>query len=81
MKFSENGIEILKTIYHEAYEKGNIRGKKIKEAYMTDLLQLLVDQGHKIKAVPIFENWVEIDTIDDLKNRKIKARVDSIDNE
>ena len=48
MKFSENGIEILKTIYHEAYEKGNIRGKKIKEAFNRFCSSILIEFVHQV---------------------------------
>jgi L-glutamine-phosphate cytidylyltransferase len=81
MKFSEKGTEALKDAYHESCKKGDIRGKKIEKAYMTDLLQLMIDSGHKVKAVPVSDYWVEIDTIEDLENPVTKDRVARIDNE
>lgn len=81
MKFSEYGIEILKNIYHESCEKGDIRGKDIKQAYMTDLLQHLIDSGHKIKAVQVSDDWVEVDTVEDIRNPVTIERIRRIDNQ
>ena len=38
-----------------------------KNFYMTDFLQLLIDKKYKIKAVPVANNWLEIDTISDIQ--------------
>lgn len=35
--------------------------------YMTDLLQGLIDENYKLKAVHIQRGWFEIDDCDDLK--------------
>ena len=32
---------------------------------MTDLLQGLIDEGYKIRAIPINNGWLELDTYDD----------------
>ena len=34
--------------------------------YMTDLLQGMIDEGNKLKAVHINRGWYEIDDCDDL---------------
>ena len=34
---------------------------------MTDLLQGLIDEGHKLRAVHIQRGWFEIDNLKDLK--------------
>ena len=80
MKFSEMGIKTLKDSYHQSNRNGYIRGKKIENAYMTDLLQHMIDSGHKIKAVPVADYWVEVDTVEDLKNPVTEDRVAKIDN-
>ena len=36
-----------------------------KQSYMTDFLQGLINANHKIKAVPIFGGWLELDSIND----------------
>ena len=47
--------------------------------YMTSFLQLLIDNGWKVKAVLVSNGWLEIDTLEDLvkyeslaKDRKLE---------
>jgi L-glutamine-phosphate cytidylyltransferase len=47
MKFSPEGVNILKDVFHQAREEGEIRGKNPENAYMTDLLQLMIDKGYR----------------------------------
>ena len=41
-------------------------GKPVKKAYMTDLLQAIIDLGYRVDAVPVHGGWVEVDTVEDL---------------
>lgn len=43
------------------------RGKSFAELYMTDLLQLLVDGGVDVHAIPIANGWLEFDSRQDLE--------------
>ena len=52
---SEEGIELWRT--DRIYQK----------MYMTDLLQGLIDEGSRVKAVTINRGWFEVDNIGDLK--------------
>ena len=45
---------------------------------MTDLLQGLIDEGLPIKAVEVFDCWVEVDTVDDLMLDETLKRVNKI---
>ena len=78
IKFSEDGVETLKSVFYQARKDGNIRGKKPENAYMTDLLQLIIDKGHKIKAVPVHGGWIEVDTVEDLESSVTKSRIRKI---
>jgi choline kinase len=78
MKFSRSGISKLKEAFHKAKEQGNLRGKTVEKAYMTDLLQHLVDIGTDLKAVPIRAGWIEVDTVSDLLSEVTKSRFNSI---
>ncbi|MCC5931452.1 MAG: phosphocholine cytidylyltransferase family protein [Cyclobacteriaceae bacterium] len=78
MKFSAEGVKTLKKVFYQAQKDGNIRGKNPENAYMTDLLQLMIDKGHKIKAVPVHGGWIEVDTVDDLKSRVTQSRIKNI---
>ncbi len=78
MKFSADGVKTLKKVFYEALKDGNMRGKKPENAYMTDLLQLIIDKGYKVKAVPVHGGWIEVDTVEDLESRVTKSRIKNI---
>src|SRR3989338_3034735 len=69
LKFSKKGIRILKKIYHELKDANRqeivIRGRTFNQLYMTDVLQLLIDNGHKVKGVRIKGGWLELDSKED----------------
>lgn len=52
---SENGVPLWRTTRN--YDK----------MYMTDLLQGLIDEGNKLRAVHIQRDWFEVDDCEDLK--------------
>jgi NDP-sugar pyrophosphorylase family protein len=47
-------------LFHEAQSFG--------KAYVTDMIQELIDSNIKIKPILISGKWCEIDTMQDLKN-------------
>ena len=75
IKFSPKGVEILKKVFNKAKNEGSIRGKLPEKAFMTDLLQLIVDSGYRIEAVPIKGGWVEVDTVSDLESPLLLQRL------
>ena len=75
MKFSNNGCKIFIKKYDDALKKYNNsfqNSNSILKAYLTDMIQELIDC--KIKVVPVFISgkWCEIDTLEDLKNAEKK---------
>ena len=78
MKFQNSGSEFLKSFYDicknfaengKNYLKTNLPFEK---SYMTDLLQGMINEGYKIRAIPISSGWLELDTYDDyLKYKKM----------
>lgn len=73
MRFRREGLKALLAVSAEA-ERRSIAGEKLwrternyHKMYMTDLLQGLIDEGKKLKAVHIHRGWFEIDDVDDLK--------------
>ena len=79
MKFTKRGAEIAKKVYKSSLSGGAISGKEVKTAYMTDLLQAIIDEGFSVHAVPVRHLWVEIDTVDDLKSQITIERLRSIE--
>lgn len=43
-----------------------VRGRTREELFMTDLLQLLVDDGRDVRAAPVRAGWLEFDAPEDL---------------
>ena len=73
MRFKGDGLKVLLDLSAEAKrrsENGEIlwrTGRTYAKMYMTDLLQGLIDEGSKLRAVHIQRGWYEIDDCDDLK--------------
>ena len=78
MKFSSIGVKHMKKVFHSALIEGDLKGKPVENAYMTDLLQALIDSGIPVSSVPISHPWVEVDTVDDLKLDETLSRVNKI---
>lgn len=77
MKFQNEGIEGIKRIYDLAKKtsnKFNLLNPNLpfEKSYMTDFLRTLLKFNLKIKAVPITNGWLELDSISDyeLYNKK-----------
>ena len=68
----------MKKVFHSALIEGDLKGKPVENAYMTDLLQALIDSGIPVSSVPISHPWVEVDTVDDLKLDETLSRVNKI---
>jgi choline kinase len=69
VKFSKDGLILLKLLYDDLrkvrHRKEIIRHRNFDNLYMTDFLQLLIDQGNNVKGVRINNGWIEIDTNND----------------
>ena len=75
MKFSAAGIRQIKSVYHAAIKSGKLLGKPTENAYMTDLLQAIIQTGKPISSVPIRGNWIEVDTVEDLQSNVTLSRL------
>jgi len=83
IKFSHKGVEILKKVYHKNKEKYYesdkpwMRSKSFKKAYMTCILQAIIDEGYKIDPIIISRGWLEFDTNQDYEkvNEWSKSRI------
>ena len=72
IKLNHRGCEILKQNFHRVkklyWNKPFQRAKIFQKAYLTDMIQELVDIGIKVHCVIIERGWKEIDTVEDYKN-------------
>ena len=69
MKLTHRGAEIFKQNFHRVkklyWNKPFQRAKTFQKAYLTDMIQELVDIGIKVHCVIIERGWKEIDTVED----------------
>tara|TARA_B110000003_G_scaffold181758_1_gene180864 strand:- start:214 stop:969 length:756 start_codon:yes stop_codon:yes gene_type:complete len=69
MKLSPRGSEIFKLHFNRAkkifWDKPYQRAQTFQKAYITDLIQDMVDMGVLIHCVIIERGWKEIDTVED----------------
>lgn len=68
--FSPAGIEKMVALYMEAREKHwnqpwGLSGNPFQKAYMTDLLQEMINKGTRVGAVLVEHGWLEFDTVED----------------
>lgn len=73
MRFRNDGLRAMLDLAKEAEER-TAQGvalwrttRTYQKMYMTDLLQGMIDEGCRLKAVHINRGWFEIDNYDDLK--------------
>lgn len=70
LKFSRQGLEYIKEILDEAKKTLGDKpwqqsGKPVRQAYMTDLLNAVIESGRKVQAVRFRHGWLEFDTNED----------------
>lgn len=78
IKLSQDGVNALKEVFYTAQTEG-LLGKPIENAYMTDLLQVVINSGYTVQSVPIKGGWVEVDTVSDLLSDTTKQRLLTIE--
>ena len=72
--FSENGSKIFVETYRKLrnIHNGNFHNSpSLKKAYLTDMIQELIDNNVKIDPIIIRGKWCEIDTMEDLKKAEL----------
>lgn len=71
LKFDQEGTEAFKRIYDANHRKFGdsqdrwYQSKSFRQAYMTDMMQALIDSGSMVKAIPVRRGWLEMDTDED----------------
>jgi choline kinase len=73
-KFTKSGAEAMKAAYRRVSEDQCAshfqNAASLDKAYMTDMIQQLVDNGLLVQSVDIEGGWVEIDTPQDLERAR-----------
>lgn len=71
IKFSRRGIKKLKEVYHHHkniyyhLDQPWLRSKSFKKAYMTCMLQALINAGQEVNPIILRRGWLEFDTVED----------------
>lgn len=75
-KFTKKGGQILKANYRRAasqyYNRPFQQAASLEKAYLTDMIQELIDMGYVINNVDIKGEWMEIDTPEDLQKARMR---------
>ncbi len=71
IKFSKEGIDVLKRVYHENkvrhfhVNEPWLRSKSFKKAYMTCMIQAIINSGQDVTPITTQRGWLEFDTVED----------------
>ena len=73
LKFSKEGLAFIKETMEKAHRDFEGKpwqqsGKIVSKAYMTDLLNAIIESGREVKAVHFNNGWIEFDTNEDYEN-------------
>jgi L-glutamine-phosphate cytidylyltransferase len=81
IKLSSKGVTQLKSVFKKLVENNEeLLNKPIENAYMTDLLQVVINENIPVQSVPVFSGWVEVDTVSDLHSPVTSSRLKKINN-
>jgi len=76
LKFTRRGIQRLMDIWDRDIDAfrdvpWQVSGKTLPNAYMTDMVQALIESGELVRAAPIRGGWIEFDTNEDYENANL----------
>jgi len=75
VKLSKNGCEIFLDTYSKLSRKNLEKfhsSKSLKKAYLTDMIQEIIDLGNNVEMIQTDKKWFEIDTMEDIE--KVRAK-------
>jgi len=76
--FSEKGTQAMRECYRSSQERYRSaafhEARSVSKASFTDLVQELIDEGHRIDAVPVFKGWMEVDSFEEYQKAWAKIR-------
>ncbi len=68
IKIRKQIIQEIRDFYYGLNREAIYDGKDFDNMFMTSFIQLIIDKGIPVKPVFISGGWIEIDTLEDLKN-------------
>jgi L-glutamine-phosphate cytidylyltransferase len=67
IKIRSDKLAELEKFYSQLDRSASYDGKDFENMYMTSFLQLLIDKSWKAKAVQVNNGWLEIDSLEDIR--------------
>ena len=67
MKLREEGLNVMKECFSTLINKHS--------AYMTDLIQYIIDSGFNVSAIEFSKPWIEVDSVKDFNLEITKSRL------
>ena len=74
IKIRPDKLAELEKFYNQLDRSVSYDGKDFKNMYMTSFLQLLIDRGWKAKAVEVNNGWLEVDSLEDIRQYEKMAK-------
>ena len=78
IRLSAIGVLQFKEVFEQAVKKKELGGKPVEKAYMTDLLQAIIDSGYSLTPAFVHGGWIEVDTVRDLENPVTRERLKEV---
>lgn len=79
IKIRSDKINDFINFYYQLDNKAIYDGKDFDNMYMTSFLQALIDASWQAKAVLVENGWLEIDSVEDLKQYELLAKQGKLD--
>ena len=84
IKFSKSGVKKLKETYYKNkglfYNRETpwLRSKSFKKAYMTCMIQAMINEGTEVDPIIINRGWLEFDTVEDYEKYNSWLKEDTL---
>lgn len=85
IKFSPEGLRQMKNVYYKNRkiyfnkDESWLRSKSFRLAYMTCLLQAIINDSHTVNPIVVSRGWLEFDTVEDYENYNWWAKQNKLD--
>lgn len=84
LKFSKSALQYIEELLMEAYKNYEDKpwqqsGKTVRRAYMTDLLNAVIESGKQVRAEKFSGGWIEFDTNEDYERAVMWAESGELD--
>ena len=80
IKLNSKGCKIFNELFLSLkFKEKTIKNKPFEECFLTDFLQFILEKGYQIKCIPVYSDWVEVDSVNDLHLNETIYRIENIE--